>query len=462
MKKQGRNGWMPTVLASMLLVFAGVGVSAQQNDAVDSLDICTLLAESMDNWSQSADDFAVEYGKNGFRFSENRRRDVVVSRTHGAVNCFGIPVMEARVYFRNRAVHAIDLSVYNKGDATGLGRTVSLDELSGIVEQVSKRISGTTKMPQIRRVRVKNDRAKMGHKFTRSWPDRVPAAELTWGVSGDDEAQRVEYIRLTFKSGAKPSRDSAKSQSRTGRKSSASRFADNVRRSDEGDTYVANIPMVDQGDKGYCAAAAAERVLRYFGQTIDEHEIAQVAGTSAESGTSTKSMISAVETIGKKCKLGMREIVAKIGSWEDGARQLKEYNKTAKRMKRPELDINDYITVEGSTRTFHIGDMQRAMEAKVLKSMSMRDKSGYKKFIAGIREQTNRGVPLFWSVRMGIYPEAGVLQAAGGHMRLVIGYNEEKEEVIYTDTWGAGHERKYMPSDWAWTITHNLFYLNPR
>jgi hypothetical protein len=106
--------------------------------------------------------------------------------------------------------------------------------------------------------------------------------------------------------------------------------------------------------------------------------------------------------------------------------------------------------------------MEQAMDAKVLKAMSMRDKSGYGKFIKGIREQTKRGVPLFWSVRLGLYPESGIPQNAGGHMRLIIGYNQEKGEVIYTDSWGAGHERKYMPDDWAWTITHNLFYLNPR
>jgi hypothetical protein len=102
------------------------------------------------------------------------------------------------------------------------------------------------------------------------------------------------------------------------------------------------------------------------------------------------------------------------------------------------------------------------MEAKVVKSMSMCDKSGYTKFLKGIREQTKRGVPLFWSVQLGLYPEAGVPQVFGGHMRLIIGYNEEKNEIIYTDTWGAGHEHKYMPDDWAWTITQNMFYLNPR
>ena len=114
--------------------------------------------------------------------------------------------------------------------------------------------------------------------------------------------------------------------------------------------------------------------------------------------------------------------------------------------------------------------MEHAMEAKVLKEMSMKDKSGYTKFIKGIREQTARGVPLFWSVRLGLYPEPGIPQAAGGHMRLIIGYVERKDpktkkteikEILYTDSWGAGHELKRMPADWAFAITHDAFFLKP-
>ena len=94
-------------------------------------------------------------------------------------------------------------------------------------------------------------------------------------------------------------------------------------------------------------------------------------------------------------------------------------------------------------------------------SMDNWEQSGYNRFVKGIREHTARGVPLFWSVQLGVYPEAGIPQSAGGHMRLIIGYNEENGDVIYTDSWGEGHQRKHMPADWAWTITHNLFCLKP-
>ena len=452
--------------ADMIMVAAltALGAFAQETVQPEVYEIGEDLARTTESWEQSADDFAVEHAKSAFRFAENRRRDVVVCRQPGAVTFFGTSVMETRVYFKNRAISGVELSLYNKGDAAKHGGVMTGKDLDGLIEAVSAKLSGDGgKVPPTERVRVKNDRTKMGHKFTRRWPKRVPAAELTWGMSGERETALVEYARLTLSGGAAASKTDKADKRPTARVGGgAAGFAGNVRRNDEGDVYVANVPMVDQGDKGYCSVAAAERVLRYFGQSVDEHEIAQLAGTHAEGGTSTKAMISAVETIGKKCKLGKREIVSKIGSWEDGAKRLKAYNSAAKRMKKPELKMDDFVTARGNTRIFDIGGMEKAMEPKVLKAMSMKDKSGYGKFIKGIREQTARGVPLFWSVRLGVYPEAGIPQTAGGHMRLIIGYNEERGEVIYSDTWGAGHERKHMPDDWAWTITHNLFYLNPR
>ena len=449
--------------AVLVHITLALGLAAQSDSGKGRYDIGKDLGASLGSWEQSADDFAVEYGKIGFRFAGNKKRDVVVCRDADAVSCFGFSVMETRVYFaKNRKVSCVELSLFNKGDAAKDGVAMSVKELEKSVEEISLLLNGGgRKMPQIRRVRVKNDRVRMGHRFTRVWPDRKPVAELTWGISGDGDSRTVEYLSLELR-GTPESVSKAQKSGTRKTAVGAARFADNVKRNDEGDVYVANVPMVDQGDKGYCSVAAAERVLRYFGQDIDEHEIAQMAGTHAQGGTSTKAMISAVETIGRRCRLGKREVVAKIGGWDDLEKQLKEYNKCAKRMKKPELRFDDFVTVKGNTRIFDVGKMKQAMEAKVVKAMSMRDKSGYAKFLKGIREQTKRGVPLFWSVQLGLYPEAGVQQAFGGHMRLIIGYNEEKNEIIYTDTWGAGHEHKYMPDDWAWTITQDMFYLNPR
>ena len=42
------------------------------------------------------------------------------------------------------------------------------------------------------------------------------------------------------------------------------------------------------------------------------------------------------------------------------------------------------------------------------------------------------------------------------------GLNDKKKEILYTDTWGEGHELKRMPEDWAFAITHDAFFLKPR
>lgn len=47
-------------------------------------------------------------------------------------------------------------------------------------------------------------------------------------------------------------------------------------------------------------------------------------------------------------------------------------------------------------------------------------------------------------------------------MRLIIGYNRKEGELLYSDSWGRGHEEKRMALDDAWAITTNLYAIKPR
>lgn len=47
-------------------------------------------------------------------------------------------------------------------------------------------------------------------------------------------------------------------------------------------------------------------------------------------------------------------------------------------------------------------------------------------------------------------------QASGGHRRRIIGYNPQKKEILYTDSWGYGHELKRMSAEDAYLITTGL------
>src|SRR5690606_37259732 len=94
--------------------------------------------------------------------------------------------------------------------------------------------------------------------------------------------KRAEFIRLRFAS-VSASKSAPSGMARRGT------FSANVKKDDKGFTYVDGIPMVDQGQKGYCVVATVERVARYFGADIDQHEMPQLADTS-EDGTRGDSM----------------------------------------------------------------------------------------------------------------------------------------------------------------------------
>ncbi|MDE0837460.1 MAG: hypothetical protein OSB41_00250 [Kiritimatiellae bacterium] len=53
-------------------------------------------------------------------------------------------------------------------------------------------------------------------------------------------------------------------------------------------------------------------------------------------------------------------------------------------------------------------------------------------------------------------------QTTGGRMRIIFGYNEKAKEILYTDSWGAGHERKWMSIEDARTITSDLYVFTTR
>ncbi|MFV1995757.1 MAG: C39 family peptidase, partial [Verrucomicrobiales bacterium] len=91
------------------------------------------------------------------------------------------------------------------------------------------------------------------------------------------------------------------------------------------------------------------------------------------------------------------------------------------------------------------------------------DEVDERKFHKMIHDYVDDGIPLLWSLELGIYAEEPAIaqQAGGGHMRMIIGYNDTTNRVIFTDSWGAGHEFKTMDADDCYKATHGLFLLKP-
>ena len=420
-----------------------------------ALDLGTLFAEK-DAWTGKAEFFAVEHAKVGFEFA-SEDRTIVNCLRHDTCTWHGLKVWEAKVYFdkggEEEKVSRVELSLYNRGDAKGA--TMDVPALKAVIAQVAQEVD-----PADRTKPEKTSQPNGTVRYRRAFAKADPAAELVWGLSAADSQKNrsVDFLRLTLTTkGAVKAKGGTLAKRAAGTAGKA-KIRDNVTKSPNGDVFIDNVPMVDQGRKGYCAAAVSERVLRYYGNTVDEHEIAQQAGTQAEGGTSVSAMKQVVRRVGEKKGLGYQEIVSMTAGVGDLAEEIEKYNKAAKLEKKPSISMAQFT----HGNMIDVGAMRAAMDAKVIYRMRQKD-SKLKKFSAGIRQQVNAGVPVFWGVTLGIFPERGVnIQSVGGHMRLIIGYNDKKHEVLYTDTWGEGHELKRMPEDWAFTITHDAFFLKPR
>ncbi len=178
--------------------------------------------------------------------------------------------------------------------------------------------------------------------------------------------------------------------------------------------------MVDQGDKGYCVVASTQRIFEYYGIGVDMHQIAQISGSDPTLGTNPLTMAKELRKIDYRFKTRL-EI---IGLGEAGG-------------------LTDVVVRRGE---YYVG--KPVDERKVMKE---------------IRNYIDRGLPLLWSLELGHVPEVPQLtpQTSGGHMRMIIGYNDKTEELIFSDSWGAGHEFKKMKMSDAYKVTHGLFVLKP-
>lgn len=400
-------------------------------------------------WEESAVDFVVDHARDGFEFA-SQKRDIVNCLRRGGSSWRGIEAYESRIYYGAGGAERVEISLYNKGDDKS-GMPMGEGELRTLLNKVAAKVEpgGRLGRPEHRKLKTG------GLAYVRKWPNLDPSVELAWGISGGDgRVKGVEYVRivLTPRKSSKPA-GVAKVVSGV---EARSKIKANVMKNSDGDVWIKDVPMVDQGRKGYCAVAAAERVMRYYGNHVDEHELAQMANSSAEQGTSLADMIETVRLVGSKYRLGYSEIVKMLGSMDDVMKEIESYNKVAKAEKAEKISIERFTY----GNRIAIGEMREAMSPKIVKKMRLKD-GRYRKFLTEVKAQVDKGVPVFWGVTLGMYPEPGLPQTAGGHIRLIIGYNVARKEILYSDTWGAGHELKRMPEDWAFAITHSAFYLKP-
>jgi len=381
------------------------------------------LLNAPESWNMTVSDFEKTYtrGQNKlYRWlTADKTRVKLVpnlfNNTRINITAFGgkVPVQEVIADFSEGKLNLISVSFYNRGDNGNIAaeafkeRFITIGQSMGDVLQAK---------PSQRRSNSQQGLLTEGYSW-RTQQGATALLEHNEGALKEDGSR--EFLRLRM---ARPQAHGMLAKSLTHERGGAAvRLGDlprNVEKADNGDVYVKNLPMVDQGDKGYCVAASVQRLFEYYGIGADMHQIAEIAGSDPQRGTSTLEMAKELDKIDYRFKtrldiLGMGTPMTKVEK------------------KKGVLVVGEPY----EERTF-IKDVHRFIDA---------------------------GLPLLWSLQLGVFPEKPNLnpQTAGGHMRMIIGYNDKTGELLFSDSWGAGHELKRMQIGHAYQASHGLFALKP-
>ncbi len=361
-------------------------------------------------------------------------------------------------------VSGLQISIYNRGDAGDLDQK----RFDALVEQAKTSLNTLTGVASVERG-VDNTSAVQSRGLV--WTTPTSRFLLEWSATPANQvkniAYRAEFVRLKVtpaldqpKTALEQMR-AASSPASTGTKTVTVRAADlpaRVVKDADGGDWLPKIPMVDQGQKGYCVTAATERVLRYYGVDVDQNELAQIANTATTGGTSINEMVAALKRLAGRFRVNV--VTENELTYNDFMREISDYNRVAR---NPPKGTAAVTPIDTRSDVLSYDMVLSQMNGEILRESRTKLNPAYvTKFERDIQGHIARGIPLLWSVSLGLLPEPKLPeQARGGHMRLIIGYNAKTKEVYYSDTWGMGHELKKMPLADAWTITDGLFTLEP-
>ncbi len=317
-----------------------------------------------------------------------------------------VPVNEAIIDFKDGKFLGVTFSIFNRGD----GGKISPSEYDRRLKIVGKQIGQTLAIrPTTKVAKPKQGMLTKGYV----WISARGKAVLE---SNPEAPSTVEFLRLTLARRDAGGAYEAATKTRAAASVKLSDLPRNVKR-ENGNVFVDDLPMVDQGAKGYCVVASAQRLFEYYGIPCDMHQLAQIAKADPLRGTST---LAINKELGAIDHLFKTRFTCLAVNHQYGLVELEPGNRVG-------------------------------------------DKVSEKDFHKMIHKYINEGIPLLWSLGLGEYEEEPAIsqQASGGHMRMIIGYNDAKKRIIFSDSWGAGHEFKTMDAHDTYLATHGIFLLKP-
>lgn len=202
------------------------------------------------------------------------------------------------------------------------------------------------------------------------------------------------------------------------------RVASRVENRPNGDVVLKDIPMVDQGPKGYCVPATWERVMRYMGVPADMYVLA-MAGQTREGGGTLPADIAE----------GARESIVRSG------RRIETI-----KIKLDPINVSRFID-QGlplmwpmySTPEFNDAVNSRTKQRREIPVNS----SEWGKTLSEARKVARK---------FKKYSDAA-------HICMIIGYNKQTDEIAISDSWGPGFAERWITAEEASAVSQGEFQV---
>jgi hypothetical protein len=397
-------------------------------------------------WEQSPEGFMEAGSRNGFVWGSKVHDSARAIRPN--MQIFGLAVSEVLVHFEGGKTKDFLFTIYARGLPPDLTETA----FRSLVANAMQSVSAATGLKPTPRAKDADNAVKADGLV---WQDARNRYLLEYSFTREVKTRgqpfRPEFVRLEVTPASKSSTLATAAPTKPER----TKFVGTThvqRDPATGDVWIGDVPMINQGAHGYSILACSERLMRYYGFDVDKQELAQASNASFESNLSYAVIIDSLKKIGTRQKFRVRE----IDRYESGEfrRLLTDYNRVAKRVSVPLLNDpqgrwspNDYYPV---------------LRLEVWKEVKTKNKGDVNRFWRQIQASVAEGVPPLWCLILGLVPEPNMTRGEViGASRLIIGYNERTQEVIFTDSWGIGHEMKRMALADAWTVTTDLLAIEP-
>ncbi|MFV1994464.1 MAG: hypothetical protein ACC661_03420, partial [Verrucomicrobiales bacterium] len=192
-----------------------------------------------------------------------------------------VPVEEATIDFKDGTFLGMTVSIYNRGDG---------GEIDQAEFERRRKITGREIGAQLDIRPFRREAKPAQGMLTQGWIWVSAAGMAVLESNPEAEKGRIEFLRLRLARRDAKGAYAAAMQNRAGATVKLSDLPKNVVRDGDGNVYVKNVPMVDQGQKGYCVVASTQRLFEYYGIACDQHQLAQISGADPERGTNTLSI----------------------------------------------------------------------------------------------------------------------------------------------------------------------------